>query len=284
MGSVAPLMAAALERHAAGKEPDATSMPPARFSLDGQVVSDEWPNFQIDGYGTWLWSLREHLTRARQGLPAAFEPPVRQTARYLAELGSCPCFDVWEESGNSVHTSTLAAVYAGLRAAAELLEDSTYEERAEALRGRILAGAEGDGYFHKSNHDRQVDAALLWLYRPFDVVGPTDPRLAETVRKIVGDLEHEGGLRRYRSDTYYGGGVWPVLTASLGWYYASLGDLDEARRRQRWIAERFDDAGRLAEQFDGERINPPKFAEWVSRWGPPARELLWSARDVHRAE
>ena len=28
---------------------------PARFTLEGEVESTEWPNFQIDCYGTFLW-------------------------------------------------------------------------------------------------------------------------------------------------------------------------------------------------------------------------------------
>jgi len=27
---------------------------PTRYTLDGQETHDEWPNFQLDGYGTWL--------------------------------------------------------------------------------------------------------------------------------------------------------------------------------------------------------------------------------------
>ena len=41
-------------------------MPPARFALDGSTVADDWPNFQIDGYGTWLWALGQHLLSTGQ--------------------------------------------------------------------------------------------------------------------------------------------------------------------------------------------------------------------------
>lgn len=35
---------------------------PTRYTLDGErepVTADDWPNFQLDGYGTWLWALAE---------------------------------------------------------------------------------------------------------------------------------------------------------------------------------------------------------------------------------
>ncbi|MFH2115886.1 MAG: glycoside hydrolase family 15 protein, partial [Spirochaetota bacterium] len=35
---------------------------PTRYTLDGNALEDDWPNFQIDGYGTWLWCLDEYLS------------------------------------------------------------------------------------------------------------------------------------------------------------------------------------------------------------------------------
>ena len=112
---IAPVISAALERHAAGKAVDPSAMPPARFSLEGLVVGDDWPNFQVDGYGTWLWSLHEHLKMCgAQAVPERLVQSVALAARYLAQLGTSACFDVWEEDGGSVHTATLGCVYGGL--------------------------------------------------------------------------------------------------------------------------------------------------------------------------
>jgi GH15 family glucan-1,4-alpha-glucosidase len=274
---IAPLMQAALERAQLGKPVDPNEMPPARFSLEGLVANDSWPNFQIDGYGTWLWSLHEHLRRSGADvLPERLSPAVERVARYLAETGTLPCFDVWEENGTSVHTATLGCVYAGLVAAAAMLADEKLHERAEAVRSEVLERARAVGRFEKSNDNRQVDAALLWLSEPFGLCDPHDPAFVETARLVATELDLEGGIRRYPADTYYGGGAWPVLTASLGWHLASVGDLEGARRRLDWIATRFDAEGRLGEQFGGEGRDPSKFAEWVGRWGPPARDLTWS--------
>jgi GH15 family glucan-1,4-alpha-glucosidase len=274
---IAPLMAAAVARHAAGEPMDPSQMPPARFSLSGRSVKDDWPNFQVDGYGTWLWALQRHLqSSADRPLPSRFAPAVEHTARYLAELGMSPCFDVWEEAGGSVHTATLGCVYAGLQAAADLLGAPELAERAGSLQASLLDQGRRVGRFTKSDHSQQVDAALLWLCEPFQVVSPDEPAFVETVRCIGAELDLEGGIRRYPTDTYYGGGAWPVLTASLGLYYARAGDLTAAERCLDWVAERVDDHGRLAEQFGGEGRDPEHYQEWLARWGPPAADLTWS--------
>jgi isomaltose glucohydrolase len=274
---IIPLITAALDRHAAGEPVDAARMPPARFSLEGLPVDDAWPNFQIDGYGTWLWSLHRHLqTVDEQILPSGLRAAVEHSARYLAAMGTSPCYDVWEESEASVHTSTLGCVYAGLRAAAAMLEDPALEEAAESLRASLVDDAGRGGYFRKSDHNPDVDGSLLWLCEPFAVVPPGEHAFVETVRRISADLDLGGGIRRYPGDTYYGGGAWPVLTASLGSCYAAMGDLDAARQCLDWVAERIDGQGRLPEQVGGERRDPALYHEWVMRWGPPAADLVWS--------
>jgi len=55
--------------------------------------------------------------------------------------------------------------------------------------------------------------------------------LATRVRsfaKIEADLRQGGGVHRYATDTYYGGGEWVLLTAWLGWYYTKIGANEKA--------------------------------------------------------
>jgi GH15 family glucan-1,4-alpha-glucosidase len=274
---VEPLIVAALGRLSAGLRVEPQAMPPARFSLGGHAVEDDWPNFQVDGYGTWLWSLQQHL-QADGGrvLPSGLAPAVEITVSYLAAFGTSCCFDMWEEDGSSVHTATIGSVYAGLRSAAAMLGVEALEGQAEAVRASVLDQAREDGYFRKSDHSPDVDGALLWLGEPFKLVGLREPAFVETVERISAQLDLDGGVRRNPTDTYYGGGAWPVLTASLGWYYASVGDLAEAEGYLSWIEARIDSDGRLGEQFGGEHRDPAGYEEWARRWGPPAADLLWS--------
>lgn len=262
-------------RDAPGLPPE--RRPPARFTLDGAVVSDGWPNYQTDGYGIWLWSLREHLRLAGGELGDQARDVVASTADYLNTLATDPCFDVWEENGDRLHVSTMGCVTAGLSAAADLLDDTSHAERAAQVRARIVADADGLGWFPKWEGAAEPDGSTLWLAAPLNVVPATDPAMAATVAAVATELDFdEGGVRRYPADTYYGGGAWPVLTASLGLCRLMAGDLDAAKRCAGWIEARFDPAGRLAEQFGGERRDPPRYQEWEKRWGHPARDLLWS--------
>ncbi|MHB2027288.1 MAG: glycoside hydrolase family 15 protein [Acidimicrobiales bacterium] len=274
---IASMLDAAVETHERGEALSPSQMPPARFALDGSVVRDGWPNFQIDGYGTWLWSLGQHLRATHQdSIPSEFVESVQRVARYVAAFALSPCYDVWEENGDAVHTSTLACVYGGLIAAAEMLGVSEFSDRAQEVRAHVLEAASRNGRFTKSVSNGEIEASTLWLGAPFELVEPDDPRLKATVTEIEERLMLSGGVRRYASDTYFGGGAWPVLTASLGWYYSAQGALDQAQACLSWIDEHFDDEGCLAEQYGGEGLDPKMYEQWVGMWGPPAKELVWS--------
>ena len=267
----------AIARHYAGHDVGALEMPPARFTLEGSVIVDGWPNFQIDGYGTWLWSLGRHLRSAPSAeFTKDLRDAVARVGRYLEAFALTPCYDVWEESGSAVHTSTLASVYGGLVSAAGLLDDTRYLETAAAVKATVAKSGSRLGYFNKSSENDDVDASTLWLDNPFHVVDSSDSNLTRSVSMISDRLTLDGGLRRYPTDTYFGSGAWPVLTASLGWHYASAGNAGEARRCLDWVAERFDADGHLGEQFGGDRRDLRHYSEWLDRWGPPAADLTWS--------
>jgi GH15 family glucan-1,4-alpha-glucosidase len=267
----------AVDTLAAGGDIAPQDLPPARFSLEGKPVADDWPNFQIDGYGTWLWALSKHLDLSgRADLPIELRETVERTGRYLSAFAFQPCFDVWEEHGDQVHASTLGSVYAGLVAASSMLGDAELRGHADLVRDRLRHDAVAAGRYEKSSAQSEVDASLLWLATPFGAVDADDGLFLTTVADIEQRLTMDGGIRRYPADTYFGGGAWPVLTCSLGWYYARTGRLDAARQCLEWAGSRIDGEGRLAEQFGGELHDPAHYREWVDRWGDPARDLLWS--------
>jgi GH15 family glucan-1,4-alpha-glucosidase len=277
IGGIGEQIDTATQRRRAGQSTDGSALPPARFRLDGTVAADDWPNFQIDGYGTWLWALREHLDRAgRGGLPPELRHSAQRAAGYLDAFALDACYDVWEENGNGVHASTLACVYGGLTAAALLLDEPQLLRRAREVRSHVRVSAGAAGRFCKSSVSSAVDASMIWLATPFALVDDSDPLFEATVREIAGQLNFEGGIRRFPTDTFFGGGAWPVLTAWLGWHQARTGERDAALANLDWVAAHIDARGRLGEQFGGEKRQPDMYREWVGRWGHPARELLWS--------
>ena len=266
----------ATQRARRGEPIDVALMPPARFSLDDVHAHDDWPNFQIDGYGTWLWAFGRHLAnRGETKVPHDYLDSVQRVADYVSALALSPCYDVWEERGTQIHTSTLACVFGGLNEAARLLVRNDLAERADEVRDYVLTRAVHQGRFVKSSGESDVDASTLWLAVPFGLVSADDPRMVATADEIQRVLSLEGGIRRYPNDVYFGSGAWPILTASLGLHRAAIGNAQEAVSLAEWIIDRFDGA-RLGEQFFGQLHDPAHFAEWVELWGEPAQDLTWS--------
>jgi len=303
-----------------------------RYTLAGEETRDQWGNFQLDGYGTWLWALCEHIDRTNDlALLESVAASVQVTARYLNVLWNHPNYDCWEERPQSLHTYTLAAVYAGINAALKMADRSgaidlsgVAQDLPETIRRFVLAegvrgkpgenihlvksfapaGADGPaptpGNFkvlsgvrnineplpspgsqlrppRPSQQMQSVDASLLGVALPYRMLESGNPLFQGTVARIEADLRRpQGGVYRYLGDTYYGGGEWLLLAAWLGWFYAETGDRARAVELLDWVEAQADPDGHLPEQISDHLQSPRHYAEWVDRWGPVARPLLWS--------
>ncbi len=106
-------------RAAQGEEIRADEMLPTRYTLEGDDGDEPWWDFQLDGYGTWLWALTAHAARHRRPIEL-YRPAICSTVDYLVAFGDRPCYDWWEEHAERRHVSTLGAVTAGLRAARQV--------------------------------------------------------------------------------------------------------------------------------------------------------------------
>lgn len=271
----APAVRELIARRRAGKPISEFDFLPARYTLDGHWQQDGWPNFQLDGYGQWLWSLAGHLVATGQtSLSTEFKAAVAVVIDYLEEFWDEPCYDCWEEFRSQLHTATLASISAGLGAISRFVPRT--RAAGEAARALILSECVADGHFVKHIGNAEVDASLLWLATPFGVVAEDDPVMLATVEKIERDLEVDGGVSRYRADTYYGGGEWVILSASLGWYRARRGDLAGARVCLDWIDKERRPDGSLPEQVPRKQHLERFFEHWTRNWGPSASPLVWS--------
>lgn len=260
----------------AGRDPAPRDLLPARFRLDGQVAEDDWPNFQLDGYGTWLWGLDRHLEMIGvNGLPDRFGTAVDLTVRYLAACWRRPNYDCWEEFGDRLHPATLAAIYGGLAAIDRRLRRDGLADLAGQIKNFVLTEGTAGGRFIKSCGNPGIDANLLWLTLPFGLVEPDDPRMAATVAEIKRRLCHRG-VHRYPEDTYYGGGEWLLLACWLGWYYCRVGRSAEAGRIAAWVQSCAGAEGELPEQVLDHVNHPEYIGQWEERWGKVATPLLWS--------
>lgn len=252
----------------------------ARYQDKGAVGPEDWPEFQLDGPGLWVWSLAKYVEVCRiHPLPTAWVSAVDLVARYLMAVWRSACNDCWEERGDDVHISTLAAIYAGLGAAARLVPTLDVEATRAEIRAFIFQqGLTPGGELAKSIGLDMVDANLLVAALPEDgLLAPDDPLMLRTVARIERDLLAEGhGVHRHVADTYYGGGAWVLLGLWLAWYKTQTGDFTFARKLVSWAEAHADGEGNLPEQVNDVMFDPTYYAGWVELRGEIANPLLWT--------
>ena len=281
---------------AAGKPLKDSDFLHTRYTVDGREVTedDTWGNFQYDGYGTWLWALNEHLRMG--GDPHILEEvgeAVVLTTRYLSAVWMLPGYDCWEEHPEYLHPYSLAAAYAGIRAAANLvtygvpgLNVDELNTLADQIASFVRKNGELGGRLTKSIGISSqipmaaalgVDASLIAVATPYGLYRGDEKVFAATFAEIERDLHRPGGgVYRYTSDVYYGGGEWILLAAWLGWHYARCSQPARAMEIARWIESQADADSNLPEQVSQHLLHPEHLKPWQAKWGPVASPLLWS--------
>lgn len=280
--SLRPRLDHLVAEQAQGRVPPDEIMLPTRFPLSGNGLEadTDWPQFQTDGYGTWLWAVVTHADRHAVDL-ARWRGGLELAVDYLCAFGQRPCFDWWEEGSEHRHVSTLASVYGGLVAvSATGVLDIERQEAAVATAERIavLVARRGvtDGRLSKWLGGDAVDAACCAAVVPFGLLPVADPVAVATVSAVDAQLNVGGGVHRYLADTFYGGGQWLLLTALLGWNQAAQGNRGAATAALEWIEAQATADGELPEQVGHHLQHPGEREPWLRRWGPVATPLLWS--------
>ena len=286
VGGVVQDSAAGIERSIAavreGRPPAVSDYLHCRYAPDGSIGPDDWPTFQLDGPGIWLWSLGRHAAGNR--LSGSLLDAALRVGHYLAALWPVPSSDAWEEFPDEIHTSTLAAELAGLRALLALSPEARAEPTilvaAASIESRLRNQGRAVGAWTKWTGSNAVDASLLWIAVPYGLVPVHEGRFAATLARVEAELvSADGGVHRYAADTYYGGGEWLLLTASLGRVYARRngpGDRARALRCLTWIEAQAASDGGLPEQVATDALHPEGIDEWRVMWGESACPLLWS--------
>ena len=147
-------------------------------------LREGWTDFQLDGYGTWLWALEGHRRRHNRSIEP-YLSGAALSARYVAAFWGHASYDWWEEHPDHRHTSTLASLWAGLRAAASWEGlGSELRDLCDATAGRIrdevLRDARRLGYLPKwIGGDAVDDRSALF---------PVETPLAEEFLRFAGGL------------------------------------------------------------------------------------------------
>jgi GH15 family glucan-1,4-alpha-glucosidase len=269
-----------VEASTAGTPVHDSAMLPTRFTFAGLEGADEWEDFQLDGYGIWLWAVSEHAKRHQLSLER-WAPAIALTVSYLESSWSRPCYDWWEENADFVHGSTLGCIAAGLRAVAQqgvlsTADTSRVLATVDTIVETLTTSGTVDGHLTKWLGTDSVDASLLALMAPLDIIPATSAIGRTTIRVIEGNLTVNGGVHRFLGDTFYGGGQWPLLSCLLGLAAAAAGDQSKALGQLRWAAGTATATDDLPEQVGDHLLDPSMRQEWVDRWGAVATPLLWS--------
>lgn len=264
----------------AGRPSADEQMLPTRFTVEGDDGNDEWWDFQLDGYGTWLWALAEHSVRHGRSMERWAEA-IALTVDYLTCFWDRPCYDWWEEAAQQVHVSTLGCISSGL---ASIVASGNLEEArarratktVKLIRRRVQNDGVRNGHLTKWLGTEAVDASLLALIAPMNFFEPVSPLGKGTISAVEEQLTVRNGVHRYLADSYYGGGQWPLLSCFLGLAQEAAGNRSRARELLLWAASVARDGTELPEQVEDNLLDAEYLQPWIDRWGPSASPLLWS--------
>ena len=156
---------------------------------------------------------------------------------------------------------------------------------ADEIRSYLVVKGAPDGWLNKSIGVNAPDASTLWAAVPFNVFDAEEEVMTHTLDRIRESLEApNGGVHRYSTDSYYGGGLWVLLTAYLGEVMLARGDWAAAGEVLQWIEAQSSPDGDLPEQIPSDLNETSMYEPWKERWGPIASPLLWSHAAYLRLE
>ncbi|GMQ57934.1 hypothetical protein AN1V17_23290 [Vallitalea sediminicola] len=244
------------------------------YNADG-VEDEQRSNFQLDGYGVWLWGICQHIKNTNQKKDI-YEKSIKLIAEYLQCFWQSPCYGCWEEKDDRIHTSTLACIYGGLNEANRIIPNQGYEVLAGNIKNYILENCVVDGRLSKYAFHDDIDSSLLFSALPFQVLELTDDIMIKTVSEIEKELLEDSGLHRYATDSYYGGGRWINMTCWLAWYHKKIGNIDKADILLSWVEKCCNANGEFPEQVIDKVLNREYIERWKELFGDIVCPSLWS--------
>jgi oligosaccharide amylase len=269
-----------------------------KYTPDGSLASSwhAWykngkPQLPIqeDETALVLWALWQHFTRFRdiEFVKRHYRGLVIRAAEWICSYIDkdtglpLPSWDLWEER-YGVHSWTVAAVWAGLQAAANFAEafgENELSMRYQRVAAAMKAGAQKYLYNQEEKRfvrsllvddkrsardmDMVMDSSLigLWVFGLFEADDPLVVRTMEAMRHRLWIQSDVGGMARYENDYYHQvsddtekipGNPWFICTLWLGqWFIAAATkteDLQPALECIEWAANHTLESGVMAEQ------------------------------------
>lgn len=250
---------------------------------------------QEDSTALILWALWIHYECSKdiEFIRSLYHTLIKKSAEFMVTHRDpetklpLPCYDLWEERFG-VHTFTVSAVIAGLRAAAKfarLFHDASPAEKYEHVAGQMTEGLTRHLYhkglkrYARSGYrrgkgyelDEVIDVSLSGLAL-LGALPPEDSRVVETMEAIRRHLWLKTpveGCARYLNDRYQRpddsprdipGNPWFISTLWLGEYCIARAksnqELHEALPYLEWCGKNALPSGVLAEQVHPVNSSP----------------------------
>ncbi|MEM4267730.1 MAG: glycoside hydrolase family 15 protein [Candidatus Woesearchaeota archaeon] len=243
-----------------------------------------WLSFQPDQNGSTLWAIHNFLIKY-PSYKQEFLPLVRLLADGLCRVWNKDHFsivtqDLWETfytypELKTTFTYSIAACCRGLLCANELHENQEWRITAQQMKKKIEASTH-NGFFLRrcgAEKDFRLDSSILGIFWPFEIFGPEDKRIRNTLKHLAA-CERNGGVYRFQFDdydgfrfqgidAYRGAGAWPILNFWMSICYSKLGNKKKAVEYFDWVIERLDENLNIPEQiFENKELVSIKPLAW----------------------
>lgn len=258
-----------------------------KYMADGKIASSWIPRImnnepilpiQEDETALVIWALWQYYL---QSLDIEYFFPfyndlIKKSADFLVNFtdeNGLPksSYDLWEER-YGVHTFTVAATYAALKAAADFAKtfgELGHNEKYNAAANKMAESfekyfySEEKGYYARAlinnKPDFTVDSQNTALFL-FDMKDVKDPRMQANMDAILQKLwvKNVGGLARYENDRYQRiredsqipGNPWIITTLWAARYFIRLKEMDKAMNLIKWVLNHRQSSGVLSEQIN----------------------------------
>jgi len=228
----------------------------SNYSTNGRI-GPNGKTCQIDQMGASLWLICDYYKK-EPNKAFKYKDLIERLANGICEQWEGRYFhvnviDLWEEAKRKTstkvennHTYSLAACAKGLICANELKHNHLWQKCAMEMINEIdEAYDKKNKYFLRTAgkiNDYNIDASMLGLAYPFEIIDVKDKRMKNTVDRIEKKLTINGGIHRYRFDYYdgegsasEGGGGWPLINCWMAIYWVLAGDKKKARKYYDWV-------------------------------------------------
>ena len=190
-------------------------------------------------------------------------------------------YDLWEMN-EGVHLYSLASIYAAFNAMNEIytnVRDKYQNNRLkieqmeknivkmEQEKENIKKYIEQNMYdeetkiLYRNTSDKKMDVSIIGAVYPFEVFGPKEKKVLNTVEKINMTLRtYTSGYLRFEQDSYMEGrNPWPIASLWMAMYYLKYGDKKKAKECFEFVTNSSSDLCFLSEQVDNSSMKP----NWV---------------------